>query len=124
MTDASFAIHTVRLIDAPPRRLEMFTTHVVSHTAWMIGTVLGVVVGRSAIDFARFGVDFALPAMFLALLLPLVRKRSDFAVVVIAGGSAVGFNVAGFGNWTTLTATVLAVAVVRSGVIWIKARSS
>lgn len=124
MTDASFAIHTVRFMNAPPRRLEIFTTHVVSHAAWMIGTVLGVVVGRSAIDFERFAIDFAMPAIFVALLLPMVRKRSDFAVAVIAGGSAVAFNLAGFGNWTTLIATVLTVAVVRSGEIWIKARSS
>lgn len=124
MTDASFAIHTVRLINAPPRRLEMFTTHIVSHAAWMAGSVVGVVVGRSAIDFERVGVDFAIPAMFLALLLPMVRKRAELAVAVLAGGSAVGFNLAGFGNWTTLTATVLTVAVVRIGETWIKARSS
>ncbi len=124
MTDASFAIHTVRFIDAPLRRLEIFTTHIVGHAAWMAGTVVGVVVGRSAIGFDRFAVDFALPAMFLALLMPLVRKRSDFAVAVIAGGLAIAFNLAGFGNWTTLTATVVTVAVVRGGEIWIKARSS
>lgn len=47
-----------------------------------------------------------------------------YAGAVIAGGSAIAFNLAGFGNWTTLTATVVTVAVVRSGVIWIKARSS
>ena len=124
MTDASFAVQAVRFINTPPRRLEIFTTHVVSDAAWMIGTVLGVVAGRGTIDFERFAIDFAMPAIFVALLLPMVRKRTDFAVAVIAGGSAVGFNVAGFGNWTALTATVLAVAVVRSGVIWIKARSS
>lgn len=124
MTDASFAVHTVRFIDAPPRRLEIFTTHIVGHAAWMAGTALGVVVGRSAIDFERFAIDFAMPAMFVALLLPLVRKRSDFAVAVIAGGLAIALNLAGFGNWTTLVATILTVAVVRSGLIWIKARSS
>jgi hypothetical protein len=56
--------------------------------------------------------------------MPLVRKRSDYAVAVIAGGSAIAFNLAGFGNWTTLTAAVVTVAVVRGGEIWIKARSS
>jgi predicted branched-subunit amino acid permease len=124
MTDATFAVHTVRFMDAPPRRIEVFTTHIVGHAAWMAGTALGVVVGSSAIDFERFAIDFAMPAMFLALLLPLVRKRSDFAVAIIAGGLAIALNLAGFGNWTTLTATVLTVTVVRGGEIWIKARSS
>lgn len=124
MTDATFAVHTVRFMDAPPRRFEVFTTHIVGHAAWMAGTALGVVVGSSAIDFERFAIDFAMPAMFLALLLPLVRKRSDFAVAIIAGGLAIALNLAGFGSWTTLTATVLTVTVVRGGEIWIKARSS
>lgn len=124
MTDASFAIHTVRYIDKPLRRLEIYTTHIVSHGAWMIGCVVGVVIGRTTIDFERFAVDFAMPAMFLALLIPLVRKPTDLVVAVLAGVSAMGFSLAGFGNWTTLTATVATVAVVRIGETWIKARSS
>ncbi len=123
MTDASFAIHTARLIDAPPRRFEIFTTHILSHTAYLAGTWLGILAGRSIIDFERFAIDFALPVMFLALLIPLVRKRADFAVAIIAGGAAIAFNLAGFGNWTTLSATILAVAVVRIGESWITARS-
>ncbi len=124
MTDASYAIHVVRFRDAPPRRVEVFTMHLVSHFAWMAGTVAGIVIGRSVIDFEAFAVDFAMPAMFIALLIPLVRHRAQLAVVFAAGGSAVAFSLLGFGNWTTLSATVAAVTVVRSGEVWLKKRSS
>lgn len=124
MTDGSFAIHIARSVDTPLRRVEVFTTNIAGHSAWMIGCVVGVVIGRSAVDFGQFAVDFAMPAMFLGLAIPLVRKRGDFAVAVLAGALAIGFNMIGFGNWTTLTATVLTVAVVRIGETWIKARSS
>lgn len=45
-----------------------------------------------------FGVDFALPAMFICLIVLQVRHRTDVVVVLLAGGLTVGLTVASPGN--------------------------
>ena len=57
-------------------------------TLWQTGSLIGALVGTS-IDPARFGLDAAAPAVFLALLWPQLTTRS--AKVVALGGGLVAF---------------------------------
>jgi len=51
---------------------------------WNLGTVLGVVLGDAIGDPATFGLDAVFPAAFLALVVPLLRRRDGRAVTVAA----------------------------------------
>ena len=55
--------------------------------AWTSGTAAGVLLGDVVGDPERFGLDAAFPALFLALLVPLVRHRS--AVLAAVAGALV-----------------------------------
>ena len=55
------------------------------YTAWNGGTALGLIAGRALLAVRGLGIDFVLPLIFLALLIPLVRSRPALAVAVIAG---------------------------------------
>ena len=55
--------------------------------AWVAGTVVGVVGGEALGDPATLGLDAAFPALFLALLVPLLRDR--VAVVAALLGAAI-----------------------------------
>ena len=55
------------------------------YTAWNAGTALGLIAGRALLAVRGLGIDFVLPLIFLALLIPLVRSRSALAVALIAG---------------------------------------
>jgi len=73
--------------------------------SWNIGTVLGAVFGAGVEDPQRFGIDFAITAVFVAIVAIGVRHRADVVVALaaalvaaalrLAGASAVAVVVAG-----------------------------
>ena len=75
---------------------------------WQVGTVVGVVVGASVPD--AWGLTFAVPLVFLALLVPAMKDRPTTAAGVAGGTVAVvagGFPL----NLGLLTGAVSGVAV-------------
>ena len=73
--------------------------------SWNAGTLLGAMFGAGLEDPQRFGVDFAITAVFVAIVVIGVRHRADAVVAVaavivaaalrLAGASAVAVVVAG-----------------------------
>jgi 4-azaleucine resistance transporter AzlC len=55
---------------------------------WNIATFAGALLGGVIPDPERIGVDFVFPVAFLALLVPLLRRRIDVVVAVLAGALA------------------------------------
>jgi 4-azaleucine resistance transporter AzlC len=58
------------------------------YVAWTTGTAVGVLAGDSLGDPATLGLDAAFPALFLALLAPLLRNRDALAAAAIGAGIA------------------------------------
>lgn len=52
---------------------------------WNAGTLLGSLLSTQIPDPAALGVDFVFPLAFLALLLPLLRGRTDWFVALSSG---------------------------------------
>jgi len=52
---------------------------------WNLATLGGALLGGVIPDPGRIGVDFVFPLAFLALLVPLLRRRVDVVVAVLAG---------------------------------------
>lgn len=53
--------------------------------SWNIATFAGALLGGVIPDPERLGVDFVFPVAFLALLVPLLRRRADVIVAIVAG---------------------------------------
>ena len=66
----------------------MLGAGMVLYAGWVGGTVIGVVAGGTLGDPATLGLDAAFPALFLALLVPLVRNRRALAAALAGGGIA------------------------------------
>jgi predicted branched-subunit amino acid permease len=66
----------------------MLGAGLVLYAGWVGGTVIGVVAGGTLGDPATLGLDAAFPALFLALLVPLVRNRRAVAAALAGGGIA------------------------------------
>ncbi len=111
LTDATFAIHTVRFSQFNPPKLELFTTNIFGHVVWVISTTVGVYLGGRDYNFDSLGIDFAMPAMFIGLLLPLVLTKIHLLICVIAGTLTVILYLIGFSYWTTLTSTVITILI-------------
>jgi 4-azaleucine resistance transporter AzlC len=58
------------------------------YAAWVGGTIIGVLAGGVLGDPSRFGLDAAFPALFLALLVPQVRRRRAVAAAVTGAAIA------------------------------------
>lgn len=73
--------------------------------AWVCGTAIGVAFGDLIGDPARFGLDAAFPALFLALLAPQLRgdRPHTFPRTGIAGRLPVGAALLGAGIALALT---------------------
>jgi 4-azaleucine resistance transporter AzlC len=58
------------------------------YLSWLAGTAIGAVGGQALGDPATLGLDAAFPALFLALLVPLVRDRRTLAAALLGGAIA------------------------------------
>jgi 4-azaleucine resistance transporter AzlC len=58
----------------------------VLYSAWVAGTAIGILFGDLVGDPARFGLDAAFPALFLALLVP-VLDRPDARIAAVLGAA-------------------------------------
>ena len=57
-----------------------------SHIGWIGSTLLGALLGTLITNTDKIGLNFALPAMYICLLVLLVSKRSE---VIVAALSAI-----------------------------------
>ena len=108
LTDETFVAANGALSGAPASAPFLGGLFVTAHLSWVAATVLGAVLGGWLSWLQGWGLDFALPAMFIALLVMQLRDRQDILVALAAGGlSLLGFIYLP-ANYNVLAATVLA----------------
>jgi len=59
---------------------------------WLVGTMLGTILGSSVGDPLRWGLDFAMPAAFLTIVLPQLVDLKVWTVFLVAGAAALLVN--------------------------------
>jgi 4-azaleucine resistance transporter AzlC len=79
---------------------------------WNTSTVIGMILGPSIGEPRRFGVDFAITATFIAIVVLGVRRRSDAVVALAAAGLASALAYVGASVVAVVTAGALAPLVV------------
>lgn len=111
LTDETFALHAGRFAGGNTDMRETFSINAISHSAWVLGTWLGLAASELIRDVRPLGLDYALPAMFLALLVAQIRSRTHLLVAALSGVLAVGLYAAGLKQWHVILATVVAATV-------------
>jgi predicted branched-subunit amino acid permease len=107
VTDESFAVNLARL---QTDNWDLNRSLVVNHSAnlvWIISTVIGGL-GGQYIPTGAFGIDYALIAMFICLLIYQLKDWITIIVAVISGGMAVIFALLIPGNSYIVLAAVIA----------------
>ena len=59
------------------------------YVPWALSTLVGIIFGVIIPDPARFGLDFAMSATFIGMLIPTIKGRPVLLSVVVAGVTAV-----------------------------------
>ncbi|MGE4441032.1 MAG: AzlC family ABC transporter permease [Desulfomicrobium sp.] len=124
MTDETFALHAGRFAKGETAPNETFGINVIAQSAWVGGTVLGLAASTLITDIRPIGLDYALPAMFIALLLGQLKSRQHLAVAIIAGVLSTILMLAGLKQSHVLAATIIAATIGLGVHAWTSKRSS
>lgn len=95
---------------SPHKRWFYLGSALTMYTLWQIATWVGIWAGSSISNPASWGLDFALPATFIVMLLPQIRSRGVVACVVTAATLSVVLH--GLPYQSGLIVSVLTGAVV------------
>jgi len=113
LTDETFVVHSAffRRSGVPPAG-ELFALHLSSHLAWIIGTLLGTWLGeRVTLNIENLGIDYALPAMFIALLVMQIDSSRRALIALLAAAIGLLLYMSGMSQFYIIVATVTAAAV-------------
>lgn len=110
VTDESFALNMARFREETWDWRRALVLNHTANLAWIVSTVIGGY-GGQFIPSGAFGIDYALPAMFICLLVLQIRGALYVVVAVIAGLLAVAFSLLFSGNAYIVAATVAAATI-------------
>lgn len=111
ITDETYAVALGRFRNSKARSAYVAGLFITSYLAWITGSVTGAAVGNLVGDTARFGLDFALTAMFICLLVMQLKDRPTLMVAVVSGLLSVIFRGFFESGWNVVIATVLAASL-------------
>lgn len=86
----------------------MLGSNITLYIAWLIATIIGAVVGKSISDPLAWGVDFAMPATFLTMLIGLIVSRRVAIVAAVSAVTATAVYVLVPGKWYIIVAVIVA----------------
>lgn len=108
LTDETFALHSINFKKGHKHPLpRILAINIFSHLSWLSSTLLGALSGALLTDLEAWGLDYALPAMFIALLIfQLENLKRLFIAVFSLFFSIFLFQKLG-GHWHVIVATLL-----------------
>jgi 4-azaleucine resistance transporter AzlC len=109
LTDESFAVAAADLGRIENRPRFLFGLQMTSQAAWVSGSAAGSFFG-SLVDGSGYGLPFALPALFICLLVLQIRSSAHLAVAGLAAVLSVVLRAALPGNGYIIGAALLASA--------------
>ena len=108
LTDEAFAMATGHFRRGGRSLAYYFVFAFSLYVLWNIATVVGIVLGDAIGDPRRFGIDFAITATFIGIVVLAVRQRSDVLIAIVAALVAGGLALAGASTIAVITAGALA----------------
>lgn len=115
ITDETFAVNASVLQGRKGTPAFVAGLHIVSQSSWVIASVAGALAGQMAGNTDALGLDFALPAMFVGLLMPHLQgeaRKPRLAAALVAAVLCVAIAVLFPGSsWSVITATLVAATV-------------
>jgi len=107
ITDETFALHSTRFVREDMNQSVSFMINCMAHTSWVVASWLGFLAGETIPDVEPLGLDYALSAMFIALLTMQVKNGLHVFVAGFTGLASIVLIQAGADQWSVIIATVL-----------------
>lgn len=109
MTDETFAVHSIDFRNekiAPKRRI--FATNMTAHFGWISSSTLGAWAGSLLTNLEAWGLDYALAAMFIALLVLQLGELKRLLIAIFAVGLSILLYNQLSSHWYIIITTLLA----------------
>ncbi|MCX8007953.1 MAG: AzlC family ABC transporter permease [Coriobacteriia bacterium] len=110
LTDETFAVNTADARGGTLDALSAAGVGAVAWLGWVSGTAVGATAAGSIADPSRFGSNFAMPAMFTALLVGQIESRRHAEAAVAAAGIALAAAAVLPGTWGIIVGAVVGAA--------------
>jgi 4-azaleucine resistance transporter AzlC len=123
LTDESFGVHSLRFERGESAAPQSLAINLTCQLAWVAGTVLGALAGGLITDVKPFALDYALPAMFIALLILQIKNKLHLVVALTGGLLSMLLWLGHVTQWNVILATLLAATLGAGVETWIKQRS-
>jgi len=124
LTDETFALHAAEFPAGVPSKTEVFAINATAQASWLVGTALGAGLGQVIAEVEPFGLDYVLPALFIALIVLQIEKRTQIGVALLTGALSVVLLVLGVEQWHVIIATVIGATLGVFLDLWTNAPSS
>lgn len=108
ITDETFAVAISHYSSHKAQLPYHFGLNLTAHSSWVLASLLGGLTGDLIGDPSRYGFNFALPAMFIILLVMQLKDKKTFLVAGLAAAFSITIASIWPGNWNIIVATVLA----------------
>lgn len=107
LTDETFALHSADTTCLGGNMVEALAINVTAQLAWVAGSLLGIVASGIIGDVKPLGLDYALPAMFIGLLVGQCQSLVQLATAIFSGLLATAMYLYGFQQSYIIGATIL-----------------
>ncbi|BCS87847.1 AzlC family ABC transporter permease [Pseudodesulfovibrio sediminis] len=107
VTDESFAVHSTRFARGDLNKTTCFGINYIAQASWAVASFAGFMAGSSIPDVEPLGIDYALPAMFIALLVMQTKNKLHILVAGFTGFVSIALVQAGADQWSVIIATVV-----------------
>lgn len=108
ITDETYAVAISRFQENPADKSWHLGLNITAHGAWVVAGFLGGAFGNLIQNPQQYGLNFALPAMFIALLIMQVKDKPAVLVALIAALFSTAIKYYFVGSWNIILATVIA----------------
>lgn len=91
LTDEAYAVvvHRYAATDASPNKHWYFLGAALAmYLNWQLCTLVGVLFGQQVPNLGAWGLDFAMLATFIGIVVPMLRNRPQVAAALVAAGVA------------------------------------
>jgi 4-azaleucine resistance transporter AzlC len=111
LTDETFAVNVADHQEGRADEVSMAGVGAIAWAGWVGGTAVGALLGALVGDPAAWGVGFAMPAMYTALLVAQATERRFVLVGLLAAALALAFAAVLPGKWFIVAASMVAATV-------------
>lgn len=113
LTDEVFAVAQARMSRVSGPLAYVLGLEMIAYSSWVVASLGGAMSGAALTRMGDFGLGYALPAMFIALVVVQIgeRWRRDVAVALVAGGASLGLKLAGLDGVNVLLAALAGAAL-------------